>query len=295
MHPTGAHCLTLPCGYGIMPPAMLPSMSISSVIELVAVGLGVGAYGTLIGAGGGFLIVPLLLLIYLVSHEQATAISLTVVFFNALSGCFSYARQKRIDYATALRFGVATIPGSIIGAWVSGLVHSDLFRMLFGALLLVMALWLLIKPSLEEGPGPVAHPFRNGVTRTLVDANGQRFRYRFDERVGVVISFFVGFVSSFLGVGGGIIHVPVLVLLFGFPPHIATATSLAILAVSSFTGAATHLFLGNVVLEMALPMALGVVVGAQVGAALALRVQGTWLIRLHAVAISLVGLRLLLG
>jgi len=274
---------------------MLPSISITSFIELVAVGLGVGAYGTLIGAGGGFLIVPLLLLILHTSSAQATATSLTVIFFNALSGSFSYARQKRIDYRAGLRFGLATIPGAVAGAYASTLVHSDLFRLLFGVVLLAGGMWLTVKPSYEEGPGPVARPPRNAVNRSLVDARGQQFDYQFDERVGIVVSFFVGLVASFLGIGGGIIHVPVLALLLGFPPHIATATSHFILAISSLTGAVTQLILGNVLLGIALHMALGVVLGAQLGAALARRVKGPWLIRLNGLAIFLVGLRMLLG
>lgn len=270
-------------------------MTWALALELFAVGLGVGSYGTLIGAGGGFLIVPILLLIYGIGSAQATATSLSVVFLNALSGSSSYARQKRIDYTTAVRFGIATLPGSILGAYAAVYIQSSLFRVVFGILLLLMGVWLFTKPSLEEGPGPVAHASKNHVHRHLVDAGGAHFRWRFDERSGMVLSLFIGFLSSFLGVGGGIIYVPLLVLVFSFPVHVAMATSLFILAISSATGALTHLFMGNILIEMAVPMGLGVILGAQTGAWLARRVQGTWLIRLHAIAISLVSIRLIMG
>src|SRR5271157_778881 len=84
---------------------------------LIGLGLAVGLYGTLIGAGGGFILMPLLLLLHPnASPEQLTAISLAVVFFNALAGSESYAIMRRIDYKSGLMFAAATIPGAIIGA-----------------------------------------------------------------------------------------------------------------------------------------------------------------------------------
>ena len=79
---------------------------------LLPLGLLIGAFGTLIGAGGGFILVPILLLMY--PHENTeliTGISLAVVFFNALSGSWAYSRMKRIDYKSGIIFSLATIPG----------------------------------------------------------------------------------------------------------------------------------------------------------------------------------------
>ncbi len=81
---------------------------------LAAAGLVIGAYGTLIGAGGGFILVPLLLLLY--PHDSANTvatISLAVVFFNALSGTIAYARMRRVDYGSGLLFSAATVPGEV--------------------------------------------------------------------------------------------------------------------------------------------------------------------------------------
>ncbi|HEX2387234.1 MAG TPA: TSUP family transporter, partial [Candidatus Binatia bacterium] len=84
---------------------------------LIPVGFVIGAYGTLIGAGGGFLLVPLLLLYYpQESADTITSISLAVVFFNALSGSTAYARARRIDYYSGLLFALAAVPGAVLGA-----------------------------------------------------------------------------------------------------------------------------------------------------------------------------------
>src|SRR5262245_26642815 len=115
---------------------------------LVLLGLSVGGYGTMIGAGGGFVLVPVLLLLYpSADPEFVTSVSLAVVFFNAASGTLAYVRQKRIDYLAANLFAVATIPGAIAGALLIGYVPRDVFDVVFAVLLLAIAAFLLLRPS----------------------------------------------------------------------------------------------------------------------------------------------------
>jgi uncharacterized membrane protein YfcA len=78
---------------------------------LLPLGILIGVFGTLIGAGGGFILVPILLLLYPDEQtELITSISLAVVFFNALSGTWAYSRMGRIDYKSGIMFAAATIP-----------------------------------------------------------------------------------------------------------------------------------------------------------------------------------------
>ncbi|MBP1740486.1 MAG: putative permease [Deltaproteobacteria bacterium] len=94
----------------------------------MALGFGVGAYGTLIGAGGGFVLMPLLLILYpKESPEILTSISLAVVFFNALSGSEAYGLMRRIDYRSGLMFAAATVPGAVVGAMNTSHVPSPTF------------------------------------------------------------------------------------------------------------------------------------------------------------------------
>jgi uncharacterized membrane protein YfcA len=131
--------------------------------------------------------------------------------------------------------------------------------------------------------------------RNLVDADGERYHYEFDANVGIVLSVFVGFVSSLLGVGGGFIHVPILVRLLNFPVHIATATSHFVLAIMALTGTIVHIAQGVFVqgVRRTILLGVGVVVGAQFGAMLSNRVGGKLIIRGLAVALAFVGLRLI--
>ena len=133
--------------------------------------------------------------------------------------------------------------------------------------------------------------------RRLTDADGTTYHYAFNPSVGVVLSIFVGFVSSLLGVGGGFIHVPALVNLLDFPVHIATATSHFVLAIMALTGTLAHIAQGVFMhgVRRTLLLGIGVVVGAQFGALLSKRVGGKLIIRGLAVALVFVGIRLIVG
>ena len=265
-----------------------------SVLELLSLGFLIGAFGTLIGAGGGFILVPVLVLMYPdMKPDVVTSISLAVVFLNACSGSFAYARMKRIDYKSALVFGLATLPGSVIGALLTGVIPQHYFHLLLGVVLVVIAIFLFVKPA----QGAFARPNTHATThRHLVDANGTTYDYAFNLKTGIVLSFFVGFLSSLLGIGGGIIHVPALTSLLNFPTHVVTATSHFVLALMALTGTIVHLATGTLQagLRTALLIGGGVVAGAQLGALLSHKIQPKGIIRALAVALLLVGFRLLI-
>jgi uncharacterized membrane protein YfcA len=262
---------------------------------LVLLGVGVGAYGTMIGAGGGFVLVPLLLILYPDdSPELITSISLAVVFFNALSGTVAYVRQRRVDYLAANLFALATMPGAIAGALVVGYIPRDLFDVIFAFALIGVSALISLRPAPST---PERAPRRAPMTRILTDAHGDSYIYSYDLRLGILLSLAVGFVSSLLGIGGGVIHVPIMVLLLHFPAHIATATSHYVLAVTALTGTLVHLASGefDTGFDRMAALAVGVTVGAQLGARLSRYVRSAMLIRLLGLALGLVGLRLLLG
>jgi uncharacterized protein len=263
---------------------------------LIGLGVAVGLFGTLIGAGGGFVLMPILLLIYpQATPNVLTAISLAVVFFNALAGSEAYAFMGRIDYKSGLIFAAATIPGSIIGALNTALVPRHLFNGIFGILLIGVAIFLVLRPEIK--PRSEVHAHRGHAWRVVTTADGERHYYNFNIYVGVGISFLVGYLSSFLGIGGGIIHVPVLIYFLDFPVHIATATSHFVLAIMACTGTGVHLWDGSFqatgVIRHTLCLAVGVLLGAPIGAQLSNRIQGPWIVRSLAIALGLVGIRIL--
>lgn len=269
------------------------SSIIVHILWLAPLGFVVGAFGTLIGAGGGFILMPVLILLFPQETPAAiTSMSLAVVFFNALSGSVAYGRMRRIDLKAGLVFSAATIPGAILGALTTTFLTRAYFDLAFGGLLLAVAVFLLIRP---QPPAGEKMPRPGHWRRCLTEANGKQHRYSFNLAAGIGISVVVGYLSSLFGIGGGIIHVPVMVHLLNFPVHVATATSQFTLGIMAFSGSIVHLLKGSFQHNgwWVVALAAGVLAGAQVGAKLSGRIHGTWIIRALAVALGFVGIRIL--
>jgi uncharacterized membrane protein YfcA len=271
-------------------------MSLLTAVLLVALGVVVGGFGTIIGVGGGFILVPILLLAHPDDDPAIiTSISLAVVFFNALSGSLGYARLRRIDYRTGLVFALATVPGAIVGAAVTNWLPRQAFDLTFGLLLIGVSIYIAISAGATSGRR-LAN-LRPNAQRTLTDSAGVTYDYSFNRELGIIISFFVGFIASFLGIGGGIIHVPAMVGLLDFPAHVATATSVFVLMFTALAGTAVHIVDGSLAegWTRMIPLAVGVVAGAQIGAMLSGRLPAGVIVRLLAVALFVVAIRLIIA
>jgi len=244
-------------------------------ILLPLLGFLLAALGTLIGAGGGFLLVPILLLAFDFPPQMAVATSLFMIFANSASGTIAYLRQGRVELKVAGTLAAFTIPGAIVGAFLLQVLATQYFRPAFALLLVAVAI-LLIIPRREKGPesGPAPIP----PTRLLIAA---------------ILSLFVGVLASLFGIGGGVIHVPVLIFVLGFAVHRATATSHFTLMVSSLVGTLVYLYLGDVNIPFGILLAVGALGGAQVGAHFSKGVRPRTIVVIVAIAILLVAVRLL--
>jgi len=277
-------------------------MPCMSVLWFVPIGFLVGTYGTIIGAGGGFILVPLLMFLFPQDGpSMVTAASLAIIFVNSTSGTIAYAAQKRISYRTGVLFALATIPGALLGSYLTRFIPKQLFSGIFGLLLIAVAVFLSLTRGAKRGTGAAGRPPRAHrgarLVDTVVDRDGTAHPLTFNPWLGVILSVFIGCFSSLVGIGGGLIHVPVLVYLFEFPLHIATATSHFVLVFTSLAGVVEHILdrtWPTHILRDAL-LAVGVVGGAQLGAFLSRRIAARWVMIGLAAALGLVGIRLVVG
>ncbi|WP_068965122.1 sulfite exporter TauE/SafE family protein [Desulfosporosinus sp. BG] len=266
-----------------------------SISVFVFLGVIVGSFGTLIGAGGGFLLTPILLIYYpTMSAQTITAISMTTVFFNSSSGSFAYARMKRIDYKTGIIFALATLPCSIIGTILTTMMPREMFDTIFGASMLIFASFIILKSRMGNNFAPIDKKGNFRAIRRLIDGEGNEAAFSFNMLAGVLISLMVGFLSGLLGIGGGIVHVPALVFL-GFPAHFATATSHFVLVFSSLTSLLVHLTASSLVKmeTISLSIAIGSIIGAQIGARISKRIKGSVIMLSLAAALVFAGGRIL--
>jgi len=265
---------------------------------LLIAGFIIGTFGTLIGAGGGFILVPLLLICYpILGPEVTTAISIAVVAVNAISGSVAYARSGRIDYKAGTIFALFTIPGSIVGVLSVQYIPQHLFNIVFGILLVALSIYLFIKNRGTESDTENFKITKGCRERSIIDRDGIKYHYCYDPIYGNLVSIVVGYISPLLGIGGGIIHVPAMVNWLKFPVRIATATSHFILAVMATASVVTHAVYGTYsdpkVIHMILFLSLGVVPGAQLGAYLSNKVKSNVILQVLSACLVLVAIRIL--
>ncbi len=270
-----------------------------SLYLLILIGFLIGTVGTLIGAGGGFILVPLLIILHpKFTPEIITAISMAVVACNAISGSAAYMANKRVDYKAGIIFAICTIPGSILGVLTTKIIPRDVFDIIFGILLFGLAIFLFLKGGKKTTVSKPVAAHKGWVQHHLIDKWNEKYDFAFDMRKGTILSVFVGYFSPLLGIGGGIIHVPAMVEWLRFPVHIATATSHFILAIMATVSVVVHIFQGSyndpLILKMVIGLVIGVIPGAQVGAWLSRKIKGKIIIKSLAVCLAIVGVRILI-
>ncbi len=261
------------------------------VIKVVIVGLFVGFLGTMIGAGGGFLLVPIFLIFYNFTPQHAIGTSTAVVFLNALSGTFSYIEQKRIDYELGVKFSVIAVVGVIIGAFLTQALNFLVFSIMFSILLIVLSYSMVF---MEDFSLVCEKTAQQPKKRVLNDAYGQIHTYAPDLSVGFGGSFIVGILSGLLGIGGGLLHVP-LMSFIGIPIHVAAATSHFIVVITSFFGVLAFIGLHTIDFDYAIFVGVGTILGAVFGAKAAKQTNAVVIKKIIAFLLIFMALKLLLN
>lgn len=224
---------------------------------LVLIGFAAGTLGSMIGVGGGIIIVPFLTF-FGMQPAQIASTSLFAVTSTSVSSSIEYSRQKRIDYKLAISMAAAALPGTVLGAVLSHSISLESFRLYFAILLAIAGLYVLYKTRILREPQTKSPTFS---TKLAV----------------VALSFVAGVISSLFGVGGGIIFVPAMLLLLGIAMQRAAPTSQLILLITSIGGLVAHIALGHPDYVSGILLAAGAVIGGQVGARLSKRVRDYYL------------------
>jgi len=240
-----------------------------------------------LGIEGGIIFIPVFVLGLGLTAQEAAGVSLTTMIFGLGSGSLAYALQKRVDFKLGLLLGGSTVPGAILGAWTTQFVSSNVLKILFGLTLIPLAIGMIVKKSetreyTKTGQGK--------WKRRLIDRDGKDFTYAVSHPLlGVGAYFLIGFISGLFGIGGGALRIPVLVLLLGLPMHIAIATSVFTMVISSIAGAVAHFDLGHVNVEYVVWLVPTVICGAQIGARLAKRTEAQVLKKIFASILTIMG------
>jgi uncharacterized protein len=244
-------------------------------LELIAfaAALGAGAFGALVGVGGGLIIVPLLVALGVEVHT-AIGVSLLGVIGVSAAGSASYLSAGFVNRRIGLTLLVATAAGGIGGGYAAGLLDARTLSGLFAIVLVIVALQML-RARTRKPAEVVGEPGAFEIDAEYVEpTTGETIAYRArNVRIGALVSIFAGAISGLLGVGGGIINVPTMNVLMGLPIRVATATSTYMLGATAAAGAMAYLSRGQIDGLLAAAVVSGVFVGGGVGARFSRRVR----------------------
>jgi hypothetical protein len=218
---------------------------------LIPLGFAAGILGSMIGLGGGIIVVPVLTFLGF-PPTVAASNSLFAAFSNSVASTISYSRQKRIEFSLGIKLGLLAIPGTIFGAIISTDVAPDIFKILFGFVLIASSVYIFLRKQLESRDKIISK-------QLIIFIIGS--------------SFFAGIISSFFGIGGGIVFVPLMVVGMGMSMKRAAPTSQLILLFASLSGVIVHSILGHPDFLQSGFLAVGSFFGGLVGAKLSLSVK----------------------
>ena len=228
----------------------------------------VGILSSALGVGGGFITTPSLIIVD-IEPAYAVGTALFMIIFTALSSTFAYSRQKGlIEYRTGSLIIFTTIIGSISGSLISSILAVEdpkLFKIVFAVCLIPIAINMIAYPKERRKKSSAEEEIEHD------EVVGFGFEKR--EVFSTVLGLVAGFSSGLLGIGGGVVMVPILVTVGKIPMHKAVATSMFIMIFTSIAGAGVKLAHGQAHPDLALFLIIGIVLGAQIGARLVKRVN----------------------
>lgn len=211
----------------------------------IFIGLIAGAFGGLIGLGGGILMAPLLTGLLNMERVRAHGTSLAALVFTGISGAAAYACHEHLVWEAACALALPAVLTAVVGARFAGVLSPWKLKNAFAGFLFFCSALLLLKPVFLHSSG-----YFSG----------------FSAIVALLVTGAVtGFLAGLLGVGGGLLMVPAMVLLAGFSQYAAQGTALLVMIPTGVAGAVTHFRHGNVAVRPLFGLAPGLLLGAFLG------------------------------
>jgi hypothetical protein len=241
-------------------------------VELFAAAFVASVFGSMVGLGGGFILVPILRLFLGFAPADAAGTSLVLIVANSASGAFTYLLHRRVHLKIGLLVALGGIPTSIVGAVLALHIPAKVYDAILAVILVAVAIDMFWNAERRMAGRP-EHQHVGGI---------KGMSYRAAIGLGLVIGLF----SSLFGLGGGIVLVPTFLYFSELPAHAISATSHFAILLTSPVGLVTHVAQHDVVGNDVIPLVLGGLLGGPIGARLSLRLRSPQL--LLAVAVALV-------
>jgi len=238
------------------------------ILSLFGICLVAGFFGSLVGLGGGIIVVPVLSLAYGIDIRYAIGASIVSVIATSSGAAATYVREHLTNVRTALLMELGTTTGAVSGAFLAGYLHHNWLYVIFGVVLALSATAMLLRTRGSGIPVPPdAWADRLRLHGSYFDASQDKeVAYRVTHaRLGLLLMYLAGGVSGLLGIGSGVLKVPAMDLAMRIPIKVSTATSNFMIGVTAAASAGVYFARGDIDPFIAAPVAIGVVLGATAG------------------------------
>lgn len=263
-------------------------MSASMLLILFFVFLVVSAVFSMFGQGGGAFYVPMLLAVSVPMYVAATT-SQVLIMVVSFSSMLIFAKAGTVDWKLVLLIEPPTNIGAFFGGYLSPYFSPDFAKICFAVVLLIGAYYMVTPPATTAKKAAGADHW------WLWHRSGMAVPYAINVLVLVPIMLLAGFVAGMLGVGGGLLKVPAVVVLGGVPMSIAVGSSSLMIGMTALTGFVGHALRGQFDLLLSVVLGAGVLIGSQIGPRFAIRTNPARLKRYFGLLLLLISLWMVYG
>lgn len=246
---------------------------------LLASSVAAGMLGSLLGLGGGIIVIPVLTLLLGVDIRYAAGASIVSVIATSNGATVSHLKEGIANLKVGMLLETATTTGALIGAMATAAIGGRPLYVIFAIVLATSSIVMFLRRNADEAPNRFNHPWaaRLGLGSSFPDhATGRTIHYGVSGvPVALGLMLVAGMVSGLLGVGSGTLKVPAMDVAMRLPMKVSTATSNFMMGVTAAAGAAVHFARGDILPMVAAPVAIGVLAGAVLGARLLGRLQNS--------------------
>jgi uncharacterized membrane protein YfcA len=248
-------------------------------LSLLLISISAGVLGSLLGLGGGIIVIPALTLLFKIDIHYAIGASIVSVIATSSGAAAAYVRERMTNLRVAMVLEIATTSGALTGAYLAGLISEHWLYIIFGLIMGYSCLMMFRKRHQIAGENTISTPLANYLElhNSYYDpAVGQEIHYRVvNTRIGMALMYIAGVVSGLLGIGSGALKVTAMDLAMRLPIKVSSATSNFMIGVTAAASAGVYFMRGDIDPFIAAPVAAGVLIGATVGSRLLGRLQSS--------------------
>ncbi|EHJ07594.1 sulfite exporter TauE/SafE family protein [Staphylococcus simiae] len=268
-----------------------------TITLLVLIGGLSAIIGSIVGIGGGIIIVPTLVylgvehhLLHGITTQIAIGTSSLILIVTGLSSSLGYLKTKQVDIKNGAIFLFGLLPGSLFGSLISRYLTIESFNLYFGIFLIFVSILLMVRHKIK----PITIFDKPKYQKTYVDASGDTYHYSVPPLFAFFATLFIGTLTGLFGIGGGALMTPLMLIVFRFPPHVAVGTSMMMIFFSSVMSSIGHVAQGHVAWGYSIILIISSYIGAKIGVKVNQSIKSDTVVTLLRTVMLLLGIYLII-